>query len=427
MSRGRHKGRGPGQSVQAWTGYLRGDGVAPGPVTGPVDAAAELLAGTSDAIPQVTGDVAEALGVALGEDGKVDLLVRCSTEGSRDLAKAARRALHAQRRRGTDVPQIRSRGAAALLGGSAPDPYADARAYTTAPFGHGNRILLFRFRSTTDRVLYAAMANLSDEHGLRDLQLYRGGAKVFRTMVTESGANLPGARIPFGRALHLLQRAVATTGQAGRLVPEHLGTLRTLLGHDWPVSPDHPADDLTPSAVPRDDAMFALWGLPGLRTWIPAEETLTEVTASMGEALESTLVINEQQRRERLDEILDKAVAGELDGPAAQRWAERLLDAAWVMHENQRSTEAAQLLAVRQQLERAEPPSGLVFFRQLVGRLLLERLPPGIAADLIPGLGRDGINREAAEDGEADPGGVLWTPGSSTEPREGGAGGLIIP
>jgi len=426
VSRSRHKGREPSRAVQAWNGYLRGEGVAPGPVTGAVDAATDLVAGTSDVIPEVTGDVAEALAAALGADGKIDVLVRCCAEGGRDLAKAARRALHAQRRRGADVPRARGRGAAPL-GTSPQDPHADARAYITAPFGDGDRILLFRFRSATDRVLYAAMASLTDEHGLRDLQLYRGGAKVYRTMVSESGGNLPGAQIPFGLALHLVQRAVATTGQTGRLVPEHMGTLRTLLGPDWPVSPDHPADDLAPSEVPADDALFALWGLPGLRTWVPAEATLTEVTAAVAEALETTLVISEHQRRERLEEILDKAVAREVTGLSAQRWAERLLDLAWVMHENQHATEAAQLLAVRQQLDRAESTSGLVFFRQLVGRLLIERLPPGLAADLIPGLGREGIDGEAPETGQTDPGGVVWTPDRPTEPPKGGAGGLIIP
>jgi len=408
-------------------GYLRGEGVAPGPVTPGADNAAELLAGTSDTLPDVTGDVAEALAAALDKDGKVDLLVRCSNDGSRDLAKSARRFLHALRRRGADVPQVRVRGTVADPGVSPRDLHADARAYTTAPFGNGIRIVLFRFRGSTDRGLHAAMANLSDEHGLRELRLYRSGAKVFRAMVAESSTQLAGATISFGRALHLVQQAVATTQRAGKLVPEHLSTLRSLLGPDRPVSEDHPADRLTPSEVPADEKLFALWERPELRTWITAEETLTELTASVGEALETTLVINEQQRLRRLGEILDRAVAQELDGGKRERWAQRLLDAAWVMHENQRVDEAAQLLAIREQLRRTEAPTELAFFRQLVGRLLLGRLPPELAADLIPGLPSDGPTPEASETANAEPGGVLWTPGSSTEPAQGGKGGLIIP
>ena len=367
-------------------GYLRGEGVAPGPVTPEIDAAAELLAGTSEEIPAVTGDVAAALGAALDEDGKVDLLVRCSTEGSRDLAKTARRALHAQRRRGADVPQVRSRGAAVPPGGGARDPHADARAHTTAPFGNGERILLFRFRGTTDRVLHAAMANLSDTQGLRELQLSRGGAKVYRTMVGQSSTQVAGAEVPFGWALHMLQGAITTTQQAGRLVPEHVATLRTMLGHDWPVSTDHPAAGLTASEVPADAALFTLWERPELRTWITTEETLTELTASMGRALESVLVVNEQQRQERLVEILTQTVAAELDRLGRDLWAQRLGDAAWVMHQNQCGDEAAQVLAVRDQLLSTETPSDLAFFRQMVGRLLLGRVPQDVAAQLIPGL-----------------------------------------
>ncbi len=429
MSRGRPKakGRRSGRTLGAWTRYLRGEGVAPGAVTAQVDAAAELLAGTSEAMPDVTGEVAEALTAALGADEKIDLLVRCTAEGGRDLAKAARRALHAQRRRGAEVPRVSTRSAKDPTASDANDLHADARAHATAPFGDGNQILLFRFRAAADRVLYAAMANTTDELGLRELQLYRGGAKVYRTMVNESGGQVVGAAIPFGLALHRVQRAAATCGQIGRLVPGEMGTLRTLLGHDWPVSDSHPADNLTPSEVPADEALFALWDLPELRTWLPGAETLRVITESMDQVMSSSLVVPDQQRRAQLSELLDEAIASELHGTLRDRWAERLSDAAWVMHENQRPREASQVLAVRQQLQQTEAPTEIHFFRQLLGRLLLERLPPDLVTDLVPGVVRDSLPGEADEDGRDNPGEILWTPGSSTEPGKGGGGGLIIP
>ena len=133
--------------------------------------------------------------------------------------------------------------------------------------------------------------------------------------------------------------------------------------------------------------------------WDEARRVLAdreEVSAEQDQMIVSTVAVRQRTdaistegvfvEGERLVEILTQTVAAELDRLGRDLWAQRLGDAAWVMHQNQCGDEAAQVLAVRDQLLSTETPSDLAFFRQMVGRLLLGRLPQDVAAQLIPGL-----------------------------------------
>jgi hypothetical protein len=121
-----------------------------------------------------------ALVSALVERRDADTLARLSESPHRELAKAARKALHDLRRMGVEVSEPRSD--ASLATGPAPAAagpdleglFDQRRASITAPFGDGERVLVLRFRAAGDRRLHAGVANLSEEQGLRDLQLFLG-------------------------------------------------------------------------------------------------------------------------------------------------------------------------------------------------------------------------------------------------------------
>ncbi|MFH2009534.1 MAG: hypothetical protein ABI333_23275 [bacterium] len=429
MSRSKKKTQGGSASVRAWVDYLRG-GDAPEELSA-AKAAMQLVSGASDEIPAVSGDLASALTTVLGEANAWDTLARCIDRGSRDLAKEARRALHAARRRGAEVPRLRKAEPAAAGSSTKRDTQQDARALMTAPFADGDQVLVLRFRGQ-DRQLYAGVAMVSDRTGLRDLQLYRSGAKLYRTLTAETQDKLSAAEVPFARALHVLERAASLSQQHGRLPAQPYHTARQLLGTSWNASAVHPAASLEPSAVPDDATLYALWETPELRTWLPDTPLLDELSHGVSEVLASTILINDQQRLTQLEELLSKLLAKLFDPEGSARWGNRLEDAAWVASQNRRPREAGHLLAVRAELEGAEDPVQLPFCRQLLGRTLVGRIPPQLSPDLVPGAPAvDAPSPLAIEsvDPEAQtPGGVIWTPGSDRNPSPGSrGGGLIVP
>jgi hypothetical protein len=424
MSRGRKKKKAKGGqgARKAWIAFLRGEGVAPGQLSDEVQAARDLVSGSGERLPEVSGEVAEALAVVLAEQQQVEPLVRCAEQGTKSLAKASRRALHGLKRRGAEVPRITSKAAGDEAAET--DAHEDARAVMSAPFGNGDRGLVFRYRGTTDRVLHSGLAMVSDHAGIRDLQLFRGGAKTYRSMLESARTSLTLAPVPIGYALGLVEQGARDTEARGRLLPDLYRSLRQHLGDGWPEPGAHPGADLEPAALPDAEGQFKLWELPEIRTWLADSELTNELAAGIGEVLSSTIVLSETQRLERLGEVLDQMTAKVFDDRGRPLWLARLRDAAYVASQNRRGDEAARLLAVRESLAGSDTPEQLPFCRQLVARPLLGRLPEPFASGLIPGLP---AAPEAEPAPEPESPSLLWTPDSDPEPGPEGGGGLIVP
>ena len=441
MSR-RHKGR-PGKpaptgvSAQAWCEWLQGPAEAPPPEPHAAAEACRAYLRAPGDPPAATGALAEALVRCLAEVGDAAPLQRLAEQGGKALAKAARRALHGLRRKGVDVGEARpTRPAPRPTRADAPTE-DDRRATLTAPFGDGDRVLVFRFRGAGDRRLHAGVATISDHQGLRELELFLGNARLYQSMARQAAERVPAAAVPFEFAYHRLARAAAERRDLGKLVPEVWGACRSLLSTPPSTAP-HPADDLAVGERPGADAWGPLWDRPEIQTWMPSQDLLQALAQRFQEVLGSELLVTEEQRIEQLGHALDEQVTALLAGPGRARWAERLQDAAWVAHAQRASKTAGQLLALRVELLEAEAPEHLPFFRQLVLRPFVPQLPPDLAATLAPGLAPEPTAAPGLAPAPRQEGPLLWTPDQGPDPttRRGGGGsqgpagtggGLIVP
>lgn len=438
---GRVKGR-PGEKSSgdqeaAWARWLQGKG--PPPEAPAALEAERFLQSREGPPPELPGPLAAALATVLADAGDVTTLARLADAAPRDLAKAARRALHELRRKGIPTPERRPEATAPAQARGAPggatgeaagvetrDPdAADRRATLTAPFGAGERVVVFRFRGPGDRRLHAGVATLSDRLGLLDLQLLLGKARLYSEMARGAAERVPAAEVPFALAAARVTAAAERSRAAGRLVPEHFGVFRSLVRPEALPPARHPADALPVLPAPDAAATFPLFEAPELRSWLPAEEALQALAKRFEQIGASPVLLTEAQRRERYAEAYEQALFGLWTEKERQALALRLQDAAHVAAAHQRAEIAGRLLGIRTALLATPEPHRLPFCRQLLLRPFLQQLPPevlsGLSPDLAPGsvLGAPGGGREGTADG-----GLLWTghsPGGLAE------GGLLLP
>ena len=423
-------------AVKAWRAWLADDG-GEAPSGGDAQAPALQTFLTGDGAPptSITGDLATALVEHLTDARDADRLTRCAEHGDKALAKAARRALHGLKRQGVEVPEVDTGPRHRM----APRTTADdeqSRCVMTTPFGDGDRVYVFRFRGTGDRRLHAGVATLSDDKGLRDLDLYLGNARLYQAMARQADERVPAANVAFEWMLTRLFAAVERTKAAGRLLPEHWSALRSLLKRPE-APPPHPAETLSPGEVPDAAGQFSLWQTPAIRAWSPPQEWLAALGGRFGEVLGSEVMVHDMLREQRLADALDEALDTLFEGDGRAQWAARLQDAAWVSHEKRADDVAAPLLALRDQLLSHERPATLPFWRQLVIRLFANRLEPQVAQRLAPGMPAPEVGAVAPPKTDDQP--LLWTPDQGNDPTRGGGdgggqggapeggGGLIIP
>lgn len=446
MSRGRKSTRDQSRKLEsAWARWLDGEG--PLPLGGPLGvevAGAGASSQTSEDTVDVDGLIADPSGLLPDPDSPLSgpmtsalvaaltarkdgaSLARLAESPHRDLAKAARKAMHEFKRRGVELHT--QRHTSPTTGGSAGRGETEIeanhrRASMTAPFGDGDRVVVLRFRSAGDRRLHAGVGNLSDEHGLRDLQLFLGKSSLYQQMAREMGQKVPTGEVPFEVATWRLVTAAERSRALGRLLPEHWSIFRSLAKPETETPPTHPAETLDVSTLPDPESTYALWEDPVLRAWMAPRALLEGLARRLSEIEDSHIVISDGQRTDRLAKAVDEAAEALVAGDRRSLLALRLQDAAWIASTQRREGVAGLLLALREALLGSAEPHRLPFCRQLLVRPFLARIPPALAAHLAPGV--PGAVEGDLDDPETP---LLWTPGSgSPSTGDQGGGGQIVP
>jgi hypothetical protein len=105
----------------------------------------------------------------------------------------------------------------------------------------------------------------------------------------------------------------------------------------------------------------------GLGPWPPPIETLRELAERVRKTAESPLLVNEQQRRAQVDQVIAEAVAMRYDALAGERTAQRLEESAYGAWRHGREPEARACLAAARAFRERAPADNPV------ARALLER------------------------------------------------------
>ena len=142
-----------------------------------------------------------------------------------------------------------------------------------------------------------------------------------------------------------------------------------------PMDADPPRRTRLADAELDDPALLersgALLELPEFAGWFLDPPTVQAAALDLLQTRESRLVVSDQVKAEREAALVDRVIEAELDPPARARWAARLDEQAFVLHETGRPAEGRAAAATARALANPDhSPRRLPFVRALVERSL---------------------------------------------------------
>lgn len=411
-------------SAEAWKEWLA-DPEGTAPLAEPERALETLrfLSGEADPPPNVEGNLARALVDLLAQTERHDLLLACAESGGAEVSKLARKTIHQLRRQGADIPepQPRAAGAAGVMPADASDD--DRRAALSAPTHDGQVLIFVRLRGALDRRLYAAVATVNDTRGLVRMTGYVAKSGLYGVMVRSAREKTAVAEVPFGYAVARLHEAAARAREQGRILPDSWVMLKP---HLPPLgdAPPHPAETLPAGDLLDAAGQWALFDEEVLKPLLPSMTTLESLQTRIGEVLGSQVIVDDSQRAEQIAQAVQNLLATELEPSNRAAWARRLQDAAWISAEDRKRDLSGALLAIRDALLTSPDPTSIPFFRQILVRAFVGRVPPTLLHLAAPGL----PSAPEAQPEQAPKESPLWTPDQDPEsPSEKPESDLIVP
>ncbi|MBI5067008.1 MAG: hypothetical protein HZB56_02130 [Deltaproteobacteria bacterium] len=279
----------------------------------------------AEEVSALPGPLALAVLRAAAAAGRADVLAAVAAGENRDAAKEAKRSLHLLRVRGVAVPEL-PRAAPPPVN---PPVEPELPCYASSLDGQGERAVWLA-RNVPGKGVEVGQAVISDVRGLLSLQVGMLGRKEYRAFagdLLERGGGLRVAEIPRATAHALVADARRRAEAGGQPLPEGASLWLSRLGEAPPL-PD-PAVRFPALPAGEEEAAVAASGrlhdLPLLRGWIADEEVLRATSARLDEAARSPLLVDDRQRAERVEQLLEEAITGYFDAARRERWARRLL------------------------------------------------------------------------------------------------------
>ena len=235
----------------------------------------------------------------------------------------------------------------------------DPRAYVTSIDGSGARLVWIVWRSPSggSRVLQAV---LDDTTGIREAEVAAVTRSGFREYIEQMQSNptvlLDQVEVP--RVLELLGAAARTEPRGRGRDP---GSLRGLastarrrgLGRRGGAKPARRGRGSTMLSTPTScasetgliDEAMKLLREPHFQSWAMAGQAIDEAAEAVLQAETSTLLVSDEQRRERVQDAIKDAVHVSFDDVTRQRYRERLETMADVLWSRGDEEAARQALA----------------------------------------------------------------------------------
>jgi hypothetical protein len=290
-------------------------------------------------VAETTGDLAwdlhlmAALG-RLAHPGTPGLLAALfGAEADKVRRKALKRALHLLKTKGVPVPEdLLPRGEAVPQRAPGRGP---ALAHISQILGNGDRyVILEGPKEILGGNFLVSLVN--DVEGIKECHLLSVKPRERREFWDHFKDGLVElAPAPPAHAVRLLEEAEA-------LKPDAEGgsryrSLRPKIRQEW-GRPEDAADleTLLPPLPPGEQSYLAdqsrdLAFNPLFPTWLPGPEEITPWLAKLREVQESPLVLTDQQRQARINDLVDEAVRGLYPPETRDLWRRRLLDTAYFL------------------------------------------------------------------------------------------------
>ncbi|MBI2132303.1 MAG: hypothetical protein HYT99_05745 [Candidatus Tectomicrobia bacterium] len=302
----------------------------------------------------------------------------------KETGSRLRKALYRLRSRGVAVEEKEKEAPAPP---SAPGiDFAVARISAVDGLG---RMMVWIARSLQPRGRFVVEAMLRRGHGVEDFATADLGAKELREVFARIGdpaSHLATCEIPLGYAVWLLQRAQREAEREGQSLPSGFTRAKLFLepladpAAFPPPAPGegHPVRRLVQAPGPGEPRLEPreLFEQKAFWSWLIEERKILPHLRTLVDSLQSKVVVEEAQRRARLERIVSDA-AGALfaDGALRGRMEEALEDNAFFFHASGQAALARECLALAGEMGAGgEPPA---FFREMVHltlSVLLDRL-----------------------------------------------------
>lgn len=261
------------------------------------------------------------------------------------LRKEIRRALFRLEQRGLEVARPAPLPAAPFTAAR-----VESEGWMSAADGRGDQLLwLVQPRRGELMQLFAVV---NDPEGMRETELHPVSRKVLRSAREDllSRHRIRMVEVDWRYCDARMAEAHRWAIERGAAIAGDYPGLRAQILSDPPAEVPHPIlavlDAGAVAAAPEllaeslgllQEDELATWGLP--------IEVLRPILEEMAEAEASPLLLNEHQKRERMGQIVDRALDDLFSGAGAESYRRRLLDLAWVFHATRRAERARQALA----------------------------------------------------------------------------------
>lgn len=308
--------------------------------------------------------------VAQGDEQAVGKLAALAAGPDRATAKAARRGLYLLKQAGVAVPTE-----AAAVPNAAARSTAAQQGFLSNPDGNGGQMLVFVQEDPHGGSPWLITFLVNFSLGLRDL----GGNKMSRREIAQSFEEMRAkpnrylVEVPVDYARQRLQEAVAHNREDSRPIPQGYAALLERVGlpeRTWERSLVY--DYMDADAVRADQSYSRdpdkLFEDDLFRGWLINLQSVAPWLERLYEAYQSPLALDENQKRQRDERIIDEAADDLLADGGAAIYRKLLEETALVLHLAGREELARQALFHALSMEDDKSPHEVPFLRALASR-----------------------------------------------------------
>jgi hypothetical protein len=310
---------------------------------------------TARALAVQLGSLPELLGAAVlraaAEGGRQEILLEVAQGSKKALAKEAKRELQRLKQKGVKVVEVAMQGASVVKPVEVDGPSV---CHASSIDAFGERAVWYAKAARTGVDL--AQVVVSDVRGILSadaLALSRKQHREFLKRLPRGGV-VTVAEVPADYARKLIAEAEAEGTRNGFSPPQGYTQALRILGAapEGPVeSPSANLDFGAQGELAHALAGAALFTEPLLAAWIPEDEALRDFADKIGEIGQSTLYLDEAQKKDALDAAAKEAAAAYFDDVRRVRYGRRLTEMAHVLRCEGRLDAARAALAVGRALE----------------------------------------------------------------------------
>jgi len=315
--------------------------------------------------PDADAALLERLGRLAAPESVAALIELENATADKGLRKEIRRALFRLEQRGMAVPKAQPAPTVVALGASG------IEGYMSASDGAGDQLLwLVKPRRGELSHLFAV---INDPAGMREVEINQVNRKTLRAarqeMLERHGIRV--VEVDWRYCDQRMREAHRWALARGATVQGDFPGARAQVVPDEPEAEvPHPVLAMVDAVALADAATperaMALLEEPELRTWFFPPEVVHGYIDEIAAAQSSPLALSEQQQRERVEQIIARAVREVFGGDSQPSWRRRLLDLAWVLHATQRPATARAAVATAQALETSDGGTGVHFCEALL-------------------------------------------------------------